>query len=214
MMYGFTASGKSTLSKMICENIDKTKLIHSAKIRQILKLTPEEYFKKYNIHYNFNLNDKIFVNVITPLVYKKMLKICKTNIVEGYNTILDASYSQFNERTKVYKLIQNCKVPFLILHTTCSSEKVVEDRLKSRSPLINEPLNEAAKWETYISLKKYSDNIDNDKLCNGEYPLRIIIDTHIKSLHDMNVVNLNLINNKCYSELMQLLHVYYTGEQT
>ncbi len=177
MMHGLTATGKSRLAVDLAGQLGDTEVIHSAKVRSDLHLTPDDMISHTGSRYKFSLNDSTFVKKVSPVVYREMLARADGYLVNNKNVILDASYSMRWERELVYTFIEDKKIFFIVLSCICNDEKIIESRLSERMYQAHNCLNEAPKWETYLSLKNHSDPIDEDKDTTGLPPKRIIVDT-------------------------------------
>jgi uncharacterized protein len=177
MMHGLTATGKSTLAISLSKQNDNTEIIHSAKVRAELHLTPDNLVSQIGRKYQFRLDDNCFVKKVSPVVYKEMQKRAEAFLDAGKDVILDGSYSMRWERALVYNFVIKRGIPFIILHCVCINEEVIKARLSKRTLDRDDPLNEAPDWDTYLSLINHSDSIEQDKDSQGNSPKRIIVDT-------------------------------------
>ena len=187
MMHGLTATGKSTLAVSLANQIKNTKVIHSAKVRTDLHMTPDDLVSQIGRKYQFRLDDNCFVDKVSPAVYKEMLLRAWDFLDGGKNIILDGSYSMRWERERVYDFAKNKEIPFVVLHCVCNHGELIRARLSKRTRHRDDPLNEASDWETYLSLTNHSDSIDEDKDADGVPPKRIIVDTSTSRLKVKNI---------------------------
>ena len=198
MMHGLTGTGKSTLSKHLENNIKDLRVFHSAEIRNELKLAPKQ-IGGTDAGYNFNLNDKVFVEEVSPRVYAEMLNRGDEVLNQGMSVVLDGSYSMRWQRKAVYDYALNHDFPFLVLQCVCSDEDEVKKRIISRSEEKHNPLNEADQWETYVSLRDNSDPLVDDYLQSNLKPPIVRFDTHSGEVSTSGISeddsNVNLAQN-------------------
>ena len=186
MMHGLTGVGKSKLAIDIAEKTRNTEILHSAKIRTELQLTPEDLEPEIGEKYQLRLDDKNFVNRVSPVVYKELLVRAKSYLATNKNVILDASYCLKWEREQVYDFVNQRKISYIIIHCLCSDEKEIKRRIAKRNSNLIDPLNEASAWETYLSLKSNSDPIEGDLDSENLHPKRVIVDNYKKNIKLLN----------------------------
>lgn len=170
MMNGYTATGKSTTARKIEKNVSKTLIIHTAVIRKELGLDQKKNGKDI---YKFELDDPEFLRV-SKIVYDE---IFKKMIIESKNyetIILDGTYNFLWQRLPIYEFSKKSNVHLVMLNCVCDNEVEILSRLEGRRKNDTNPLAEASEYGTYLSTKKLSDNIFDDRL-KKKYGLHIIV---------------------------------------
>lgn len=190
MMRGFTASGKTTIAKKLACFLENTDIYHSAILREELGLSPEK------INFDFDLEDPVFVQVISPIVYSEMALRAIRSLDRQKNVILDATYNFPWQRNTIYVIANYFRVNVYILQCTCRNQKEVMRRLGIREENEKNPFNEAPAWKTYLSTVKYSVTAENDTFCDGRKPKIIEYDTHTNKIRTVNVNRSDDIANK------------------
>lgn len=178
MMNGYTATGKSTTAKKIEKNISKTLIIHTAVIRKQLGLDQKKNGKDI---YKFELDDPEFIR-ISKIVYDK---IFKKMIIESKNyetIILDGTYNFLWQRLPIYEFSNKKNVHLVILNCVCENNVEIQSRLEGRKKNDTNPLSEASEYGTYLSTKKLSDNIFEDRFELKYGPHIIVYDTDNSSV--------------------------------
>lgn len=168
MMRGFTATGKSVVAQYLAKNLKNTVVLHTAKVREELNLTPDSFDGS---NYNFDLRDEVFVNKISPLVYNEMIKRAKKALLDGKNVILDGTYNFIWQRKQVSDLSSETGSKLYIIKCVCSSEEEIKRRLERRRLHSKNSLNEATLWETYISTRDFSDTFPKDEFHDTHFAI-------------------------------------------
>jgi len=124
---GLIGSGKTTLAKELACGLGAV-LVRSDSIRKLsLGLKPSEHrFEPFG--------EGIYSSGVTERTYKLMVEIAREVIKDGYPVILDGSFSKKWQRDLVRELSSQFQIPYLLLHTKCPYELLLE-RLKERQDI-------------------------------------------------------------------------------
>ena len=155
MMNGYTAVGKSTISRMLSEKIPESSVIHSSEVRSTMNLTPDK------LDYEFKLDDEYFVNTISKKVYEKMTSLAEQGLKSTPNIILDATFNFTWQRNLIYDLVDLLDETIIVVKITCSDENLIIGRINDRKNR-HDVFSEAKDIDTYYSTKKLSDAIEQD----------------------------------------------------
>ncbi|MBT4531452.1 sugar nucleotide-binding protein [archaeon] len=157
-MSGYTATGKSTLSKRI-SHIPNTEIFHSAIIRRELNLTPKN---KKEADKFFDYRNGLRKET-DKRVYKKLAEMTENSLQEGKNVILDAGYFFGWQREMIYPLAEKFGAEVIVLRAVCPNEEIIKIRLKLRGENYNESaLNETPSWNTYLATKEITEEVEKD----------------------------------------------------
>lgn len=154
IMRGFTAVGKTSTARKVFRCLENTDIYHSAVVREELGLAPTK------LNYRFDLEDPVFVKVISPHVYEEMTRKAKKSLEEHRNVILDAAYNFSWQRNQIYTIAKLFGADIYILWCVCTNEEEIRRRLGIRKEDQKSPFNEAPAWKTYISTVKYSEPVE------------------------------------------------------
>ena len=97
MLNGYTAVGKSTISRLLNKKLHDSSVIHSSQVRTDLNLTPDK------LKYEFKLDDETFVNIISKKVYEQMASIAEEYLKNKTYVILDATFNFTWQRELIYE---------------------------------------------------------------------------------------------------------------
>lgn len=189
MMNGYTAVGKSTISRLLCEKIPDSFVIHSSEVRANMNLTPDK------LDYEFKLDDDYFVNTISKKVYEKMVSIAEKGLESATYIILDAAFNFTWQRILVYDLVDLLDEKLLVVRITCSDEKIIIDRIEDRKNR-NDVFSEAKDIDTYYSTKKLSEDIEKDEYLKKKEISILHYDT--KYQNEANIVD------SIYNKIMEI----------
>ena len=180
MMHGLTGTGKSTVAQLLGRTFPNTVVFHSAIIRLSLGLAPDD-LSQSGAGYEFSLDDPIFTDTVSRVVYQKIVDEARMAIADGKNVILDGSFSMSWQRELVYALARELEVDFCILHCTCLDEDEIRSRIAMREGQ-TDPFSEAANWNTYLSLRDKSDPLTGD-FEDIDFPLWVVnYDTYSRTV--------------------------------
>lgn len=128
---GLPGIGRSTRLRILAKEIG-AKILDSDVLRQKF-LKSISYDKKSKL-----------------LVYKKMMKIAEKFLKNGYDVILDATFSKEKYRKLARNLAKKLEIPYFLIQFYCS-EKIAKERLTKRA---KEKSVSQANWQVYQKIKK------------------------------------------------------------
>jgi uncharacterized protein len=167
VMYGFTGTGKSNLSKLVGKKI-KGKIIKSDAIRKELagvSLTTHKFD---------NYNEGIYTNDFSEKTYKEMFNRTRELLEKGVSCVLDATFSKKKYRDEAAEIAKQYNSEFFILECICP-ENLIKERLEMR--LKTKSVSDG-RWEIYQEQKKNFEPIGERE------KIHLIIDTSKKNSLD------------------------------
>ena len=150
VVFGFIASGKSTLAELISNELSAV-VISSDKTRKEItgtKLTERNYE---------GFNKGIYAKEITEKTYIEMYNRCTREIILGKSVILDASFSKKRYRKKISNEAKKIGAEVFFIETEVS-EKVIKRRLQEREKTVN--LVSDARMEIFTEFKKSYEEVN------------------------------------------------------
>jgi len=120
LMSGFSASGKSTIGKVIAKNLNAIQ-IRSDAVRKHLAGIDLNQTGSLDI-YSLEMSQKTFA---------RLAELARILITLGYPVILDARYDKYAWREPLLTYAQNLKIPFHIVHCHAPIE-VLKQRIAAR----------------------------------------------------------------------------------
>ena len=184
---GYTAVGKSTLSKYLSETLN-IQTLHSAKIRKELNLTPSK--KQSDSIFDFTSNKR---GLMDDLVYSKILTKSEEYIKDNQSIIIDAGNFFFSRRQKYYELGDKYLADIFVIKVVCSDESQIKLRLQKREKNYNNSnFNEAASINIYNSTKLIMEDPTNDFDSKENLPNIIEYDTASKKVEIINKKSKNI----------------------
>jgi predicted kinase len=143
---GVSASGKTTLAKMLA---DKLNLIHL--------ISDIERKRQADIELSANCSDKVLQGLYSPEqtanTYQRLNDLSQLCLQAGNGVIVDATFRSQAQRNNFAKLAQTLNVPFIIVHCD-SPETALRERLHHRQQ--GKPhLSEATQDVLSMQLKKF-----------------------------------------------------------
>lgn len=186
-MMGLTATGKSTVAKLMASEFD-AEIYHSALIRKELgyKFSLEEAESNFFTYENNNRSK------MDKKVYDTMLAASLVSFRNKKNVVLDAGHFFYCQRKNIYNKSNKSNLDVIIIKTV-SSESIVKKRLKKRvDNFENNPLNETPSFLAYQSAKKIIEDPSRDEIEN-EISNLFIYNTNTGVTE--NVYNKDLNNN-------------------
>ena len=169
IMNGFTATGKSFVAQKLADSVPNTKVFHTAAIRKELNLQPDPANESLG-EYKFHLADKVFIDLVSPLVYGKMLERAEYELSNNNNSILDGSFSFLKQRLPVYEFALSKSIPYCILQVVCENKDEIRKRLNERKISENDTFDEADGWNSYKSTIELAESVEEDILPDGGRP--------------------------------------------
>ncbi len=131
IMYGFSASGKSTVAANLASQYGCIHLRSDVERKRLHGLSEMQAS-------HAGLNADIYSSSATEKTYQQLAQLAKSIIVNGYPVVVDATFLQRHRRDQFQKLASELKVPFLIIH--CDADvATLESRIKSRAAAGNDP---------------------------------------------------------------------------
>lgn len=147
---GFAGSGKTTLSKFLCEKLQ---------IAMIDKDTVTEDFTNFILNNNnktSGANDResmFYKEKIRPIEYNICYKLCVENLHLGNSVVLSAPFiSELNNYNEFYKELNTLgldfnKIKLKVIFIKQNSEKERKQIIKRNEP---RDLNKLENWDTYV----------------------------------------------------------------
>lgn len=163
LLSGFTAAGKSTLSKYLSKKL-KIKVLHSAVIRNELQIFINE--KESESLFDFKANKR---HKMDDIVYGKIVQKTEAYIEGGKSVIIDAGNFYKYRRKEYYDLCKKHRIKILVINVICSDESLIKLRIENRLKNYSDSVfNEAASMKIYNSTKLIMENpINDNKITNS-----------------------------------------------
>ena len=203
IMNGFTAAGKSYIAQHITNRLPNTKVFHTAAVRKELNLQPDSSNEALG-EYKFNLADKVFIDVVSPIVYGKMLERAKKEIAMGNNAILDGSFSYKKQRTPIYEYAHSENVNICVIQVSCSDENEIRRRLGSRTVSADNTFDEADGWQSYQSTVELAESVEDDSTPTGTPPSILKYDSFNGNIN-LEFVSDDMTSNSVFIRLVDIL---------
>jgi len=148
MVGGFTGSGKSTVAKALSERLGVPS-INSDIVRKGLAGKTGRQTEGYL--------EGIYSPAMTEKTYAKMARDAQELIVRGKGVILDATFTQREQRQRMVRLAAKLHVPIVLIH--CSvAEQTIQQRLLHRAAQGLDASD--GRWEIYLKQKNDFDAFD------------------------------------------------------
>ena len=139
---GVTGSGKSTLARQLGERLGMP-VINSDTVRKSLAGVSNRQQVAYETG--------IYSRIMTKKTYAKMAREAEKLLKSGTGAILDATFSQRNDRQSIARLCKKYEVPLAVICCHASDE-TTRARLAQRAGEGNDISD--GRWEIYIEQKK------------------------------------------------------------
>ena len=111
---GVSASGKSTISQSLSEQLGAIRIRSDVERKRLSGLTPEDDGRAA-------VGKGIYCPETTRKTYRKLTELAAEIIDAGYSVIVDAAFLQNEERRQIKKLAESKKTPFIILECKADS---------------------------------------------------------------------------------------------
>jgi uncharacterized protein len=157
--YGVSGSGKSTITKQLCEKITAIRLRSDIE-RKRLFTTVKDSSKH-------QLNRGLYSAEHTQATYQYLVKQAELILSSGYSVIIDAACLQYKQRSLFEQLAKRKNIPFLILEISASTS-VLRQRIKKRTTGVS---------DADLSVLEYQ-LANREALLNKERPYVITINTN------------------------------------
>ncbi len=121
---GMSASGKSTLTEPLMEQLGAIRIRSDVERKRIYDLDPEE-------DATVAIREGIYTPEATHLTYNRLAELAELVIDAGYSVIVDATFLEEGKRNQFRNLAIEKKVPFIILEFTASID-TLRQRIRTR----------------------------------------------------------------------------------
>ncbi|MDF1584339.1 MAG: AAA family ATPase [Methyloprofundus sp.] len=118
IMQGVSGSGKSWLAEQIINRY------------QIISLRSDVERKR--LHKQYVISDEQYSATNRNKIYQHLLNIAKDILQANYSVLIDATFLEQQQRTLFLQLAEQCKVPFIIIHTEADQATLLK-RIHQRS---------------------------------------------------------------------------------
>lgn len=118
--HGMSASGKSTVTQQLLENMGAIRLRSDVERKRLFAIAADS-------DQGNNVNEGIYASEITQRTYTVLAELASGIITAGYPVIVDATFLKAAQREQFRKLAEADKVPFVIL-----SFSALPDTLRGR----------------------------------------------------------------------------------
>ena len=177
LLCGYTAVGKSTLSKYLSEKL-QIKTLHSAVMRNELNIFIDK--KDSASIFDFNTDKR---KIMDDKVYGEIAKKAEAYIINNKSVIIDAGNFYKSRRKKYYDISDKYKVEILIINVICSDESLINLRLDNRLKNYKASVfNEAASLNIYNSTKLIMEDPIDDFRSKSALPDIIQYDTAVNQV--------------------------------
>ncbi len=192
LMYGYPATGKTTMSRALqeyCAQFSRTALLSTFNLREELGLVD-----LYSKEEREAIYDQMIERVNTVMKWKKT------------NVILDGNFNKFSSRKRIYDLAQAHGYQLFVVHCDVAAREEIKSRLEKRKLLPKSLEHAAATMELYEMIKNTADDLIQDLI---DIPLMNVVkvDTHegIVELKQIGMVteNVGMIQNGVKYGLMK-----------
>ena len=123
--HGLSASGKSTISQSILENLPAIRLRSDVERKRLFG------FAKYQPTESA-LGENIYHQSATDKTYQRLKELAYSTLQSGFNVIVDATFLSRFQRQEFYLLANSAQVKFIILDFL-ATENVLHERIKKRT---------------------------------------------------------------------------------
>ena len=124
LMRGVSASGKSTVSKQLLDEIGAIRIRSDIERKRLFSIDA--------IDNTLNeINDGIYSTSASEKTYNKVLELAESVISAGYNVIVDAAFLKKEQREPFKFLAKRLNVPYVILEITAPAD-VLRQRIVER----------------------------------------------------------------------------------
>ena len=117
--YGVSGSGKSSLAKLIVEEMGAIQIRSDIERKRLFGFAP-------NASSESALNANIYTPESSEKTYAKLTELAKLVLEAGYSVVVDTTFLKEKHRNIMRWLAEEKHVPFIILHTHAPKEKLAE----------------------------------------------------------------------------------------
>jgi len=115
IMRGTSASGKSTVSKQLLDELGAIRIRSDVERKRLFNIAITESAIS-------EINTGVYSTRASQQTYEKLLELVEQVIKAGYSVIVDAVFLKYEQREPFQKLAQRLHVPYVIVEVTASSE--------------------------------------------------------------------------------------------
>ena len=162
-MRGLSASGKSTVSQKLLDDIGAIRIRSDVERKRLFKTTSKN---DASGEVEKNIDTGIYSKDASQQTYTKLIELTSITIKAGYSVIVDAAFLKHEQREPFRQLAQHLEVPFVILEITAPAEllrrrisqrkndvsdadlAVLEHQLANWKPLHEEEISTAIRVDT------------------------------------------------------------------
>jgi predicted kinase len=152
MMYGYPATGKTTLAKKLTKSLEHHNANHVATLdtRKELNLFDLESEDERNIVYG-HVADKV----------KRLIENKEYNII-----IIDGNFNKRERREKIYSITKDCEV--YVIKCVVHDENIIKQRIEERKKKEHIHENKASTMELFHMIKDASEDVEEDEEFKNE----------------------------------------------
>ncbi len=184
LMYGYPATGKTTMSRALqeyCTQFSRTALLSTFNLREELGLVD-----LYSKEEREAIYDQMIERVNTVMKFRKT------------NVILDGNFNKFSSRKRIYDLAQAYGYQLFLVHCDVAAQEEIKRRLEKRKSLPKSLEHAAATFDLYEMIKNTADDLSLDMIDVPSMSV-VKVDTHEDrvELHKIGLVteNVGMIQN-------------------
>lgn len=122
--HGLSGSGKSYLSRELARHFDVIHLRSDVERKRLFGLSELT-------HSESGLNTGIYANDATRATYQRLYTLADICLHSGFSVLVDATFLQYEQRTRFFSLAQQLACPFVILDCQ-ADENILRQRVKQR----------------------------------------------------------------------------------
>ncbi|TNF92412.1 MAG: aminoglycoside phosphotransferase [Gammaproteobacteria bacterium] len=159
--HGMPASGKSTLAEELSENLGAIRIRSDVERKRLFGLRPDEKSAA-------GVNQGIYTGDATQRTYKRLSVLANLILDTGYSVIVDATFSELEQRMLFHQLATEKLIPFIIIDLNAPPE-LLRQRILDRENDVSDA--DLAVLEEKLGTWK--------PLTDSEKEQTIIIDTNI-----------------------------------
>lgn len=122
--HGMSGSGKSTLTQPLLEKLGAIRIRADVERKRLFNIKPEQISSA-------KIQQGIYTKEATHKTYLKLLNLTESIIDAGFSVIVDATFSNIDQRTLFKKFASEKRVNFVILNFI-ASEETLKQRIRNR----------------------------------------------------------------------------------
>lgn len=157
--HGLSASGKSTVSRILVEQLGAVQISSDRERKRLFALSPDA---KTNARTAADVNQGIYADEATEKTYLHLAKLAQLILQAGNSVVVDATFLKKVQRDIFAELACKLKIPFVILNCQAASEQL-EERLITRQEKMQEREPSEAFYEVLQMQKQAVENLSQDE---------------------------------------------------